>query len=296
MPPAAKLHVLAPGFLTTVQDIGRFGWTHFGISASGAADAFALRAANLLVGNAESAPALEMTLTGAELLFEEGAIIALTGSDFGGDAPRWAPVEMKPGQALRLGPTQSGARAYLAVRGGLDVPRVMGSASVHVMTGVGGRPLRKGDTLAIGDAHVRRPRAPARGVPKYEPHPSLRVTPGPQAAWFGDELYDGPYTVAEECNRMGIRLKGAALANTRGQMITEGVPLGAIQVPPDGQPIILFVEHQTTGGYPKPANVISADFWRLGQLRPRDQVSFERVTMEGAVELLRDQEAWLYSL
>ena len=104
------------------------------------------------------------------------------------------------------------------------------------------------------------------------------------------------YTVAEECNRMGIRLAGAAIPSPAGGMLTEGVALGAIQVPPDGQPIVLFVEHQTTGGYPKPANVISADFWRLGQMRPRDEVRFEKVTIERALELLQAQEQWLYTL
>jgi antagonist of KipI len=113
----------------------------------------------------------------------------------------------------------------------------------------------------------------------------LRVTEGPQSASFGDELYRNLYTVSEESNRMGLRLRGPAIASAAGQMLTEGVPLGAIQVPPDGQPIILFVEHQTTGGYPKPANVISADFRRLGQLRPRDPACFERVTIEQALRL-----------
>jgi antagonist of KipI len=164
------------------------------------------------------------------------------------------------------------------------------------MTGVGGRPLRRGDTIAIGDSAVRRPRKPARGVPEFGGVRSLRVTAGPQAEWFGEELYSTGYRVSEESNRMGIRLQGPALPSPGGHMITEGVPLGAVQAPPDGQPIILFVEHQTTGGYPKPANVISADFWRLGQLRPRDQAGFERVTIEGALGLLRDQEEWLYSL
>src|SRR5260370_38472209 len=124
----------------------------------------------------------------------------------------------------------------------------------------------------------------------------MRVTAVPQAAWFGDELYGAGYRVSEESNRMGIRLQGPALPSPGGHMITEGVTLGAVQAPPDGQPIVLFVEHQTTGGYPKPANVISADFWRLGHVRPRDEGSFERATMEGAVGLPRDQEEWLYSL
>jgi antagonist of KipI len=292
----SRIHVIAPGFLTTVQDLGRFGYAHFGISASGAADPLALRAGNLLVGNAANAAALEMTLTGGEFVFEGGAVIALTGSDFAASVPQWQPVEVRSGETVRCGPGRNGARCYLCVRGGLDVPLVMGSASVHVMTGVGGRPLRRGDVIPIGDRAVRRPRKPARGVPEHQGIACLRATAGPQAQWFGDELYTSSYRVAEESNRMGIRLRGPALPSPGGHMITEGVPLGAVQAPPDGQPIVLFVEHQTTGGYPKPANVISADFWQLGQLRPRDEVRFERVTMEGALGLLRDQEEWLYSL
>src|SRR2546421_11252299 len=137
-----RIHVIAPGFLTTVQDLGRFGYAHFGISASGAADPLALRAANLLVGNAENAAALEMTLVGGAFEFDSDAIIALSGSDFGAGLPLWSAVEIKAGQTLRCAATRAGARCYLSVRGGIGVPRVMGSASVHVMTGVGGRALR----------------------------------------------------------------------------------------------------------------------------------------------------------
>jgi len=291
-----RLRVLAPGFLTTVQDLGRFGYAHFGISASGAADPLALRAGNLLVGNDENAATLEITLTGGEFVFDGAAVISITGSDFAASVPMWQPVEIRPGEIVRFGPSRQGARCYLSVRGGLDVPLVMGSASVHVTTGVGGRPLRRGDVLPIGDRAVRRPRKPALGAPSHTGIACLRTTAGPQARWFGDELYAAGYRVREESNRMGIRLQGPALPSPGGHMITEGVPLGAVQAPPDGQPIILFVEHQTTGGYPKPANVISADFWRLGQLRPRDEVRFERITMEGALALLRDQEEWLFSL
>ena len=290
------IEVLTPGMLTTVQDLGRFGYAQYGISASGAADPLALRAANLLVGNAENAPALEMTLSGGEFAFDDNSVVALAGADFGSNVPLWQAVEVRRGSVVRCGAARNGARCYLAVRGGFDVPRTMGSTSVHVMTGVGGRPLKKGDRLAIGDAAVRKPRARARAVPALRGEVSLRATAGPQAQWFGEELYRGAYAVSEESNRMGIRLKGEALAAPGGHMITEGVPLGAVQAPPDGEPIILFVEHQTTGGYPKPANVISADFWRLGQLRPRDEVRFERITIEGALSLLREQEEWLYSL
>jgi antagonist of KipI len=282
--------------LTTVQDLGRFGWAHHGVSASGAADPLALRAANLLVGNAENAAALEMTLIGAEIAFDDDAMIALTGSDMGGGIPFWQPVAIRAGETLRCGATLAGARAYLAVRGGIAARKTMGSASVHVMTGVGGRPLRKGDVLEAGDGAVRRPRGAARFPEAWQPRSVLRATPGPQAGWFSGELFGAAYTVTEESNRMGLRLRGPAIPSHAGQMITEGVPLGAVQIPPDGQPIILFVEHQTTGGYPKPANVISADFWKLGQLRPRDPVAFESVTIEQALGLLREQEEWLYSL
>lgn len=276
--------------------MGRFGYAHFGISASGAADPLALRAGNLLVGNAENAAALEMTLVGGAFEFETAAVIALTGSDFGAGLPLWSAVKVKAGQIVRCGATRSGARCYLSVRGGIGVPLVMGSASVHLMTGVGGHALRTGEVLPTGDAAVRRPRGPARGTPEYERAGLLRVTPAPQADWFADGWYTGAYVVSEESNRMGLRLRGPAIPSPGGHMLTEGVPLGAVQVPPDGQPIILFVEHQTTGGYPKPANVISADFCRLGQLRPRDEVHFERVTMEQALTALQEQEKWLYAL
>ena len=288
--------MVAPGLQTTVQDLGRFGWAHFGISASGAADPLALRAGNLLVGNAENAAALEMTLAGGAFEFEAAAVIALTGSDLGAGLPLWTPVEIQAGQAVRFGATRSGARCYLAVRGGIAVTPVMGSASVHVMTGVGGRALKAGDVLPIGESAVRRPRAAARGVPDYVRNGQLRITAATQADWFAADWYAGSWRVSEESNRMGLRLLGRAIRSPGGHMLTEGVPLGAIQVPPDGQPIILFVEHQTTGGYPKPGNVISADFCRLGQLRPRDEVHFEMVTMEQALRELQEQERWLFGL
>ena len=290
----SSIRVLAPGFQTSVQDLGRFGYAHLGVAASGAADALALRAGNLLVGNAENAAALEMTLVGGTFEFETAAVVALTGSDFGAGLPLWTAVEVAAGTILRSGASRSGARGYLAVRGGIAVPKVLGSASAHLMTGVGGQALRKGDVLPIGSEAVRGARKQAVTAPTAET--PLRVTAGPQAAWFGDELYGATYQVLEESNRVGLRLKGPAITSPAGHMLTEGVALGAIQIPPGGQPIVLFVEHQTTGGYPKPANVISADLWRVGQLRPRDQVQFQLVSIEQALELLREQEEWLYSL
>jgi allophanate hydrolase subunit 2 len=156
--------------------------------------------------------------------------------------------------------------------------------------------LRAGDLLPIGDAGIRRPRRGATVPPPASEPGLLRATPGPQAEWFSGELYGPTYRVSESSDRMGLRLDGPAIPSPPGRMITEGVALGAVQVPPGGLPIILFVEHQTTGGYPKPANVISADFHRLGQLKPRDEVRFGRVSFDRALDLLRDQERWLYSL
>lgn len=284
--------VEAPGLLTTVQDLGRPGFAHLGVSASGAADALALRAGNRLVGNDENTPALEMTLAGGTFRFEQDAVVALAGADFGSET--WRPFEVKAGEALRLGQSRAGARCYLCVRGGIDAPRVLGSASVHVLTGLGGQPLQRGDILRIGPPPQRPPLWSGLRWDHDRLAP-LRVTRGPQADWFRRGLDGLTYHVREESNRMGLRLKGPRFLQ-RGEMLTEGAPLGAVQIPPGGEPLILFVEHQTTGGYPKIANVISADFWRLGQLRPRDPVRFETVTFERARALLLEQEAWLDGL
>jgi biotin-dependent carboxylase-like uncharacterized protein len=288
------IRVVEPGFETTIQDLGRFGYAHLGVSASGAADTLAVRVGNLLVGNAENAAAIEMTLTGAAFEFTSKAIIAVTGSDFGADVALWEAREVQAGTVLRFGPARSGARCYVCVHGGIGVPKVLGSASTHLKTGLGGQALRKGDILPIGNQAIRRPRAQA-ATPLANEGP-VRVTAGPQAGWFSDDLYHSVYTVTASSDRMGVRLKGKAIPSPAGHMLTEGVALGAVQIPPDGQPIILFVEHQTTGGYPKPANVISADLWRVGQLRPHQEIVFARVTMEQALDLLRRQEAWLYAL
>jgi biotin-dependent carboxylase-like uncharacterized protein len=304
------IQVQEPGLFTTVQDLGREGFGPLGVSASGAADAISLRLGNRLVGNAEGAAGLEMTLLGGTLLFPEGAVMALAGSDFGANldgqpVELWTAFESRPGQALRLGPTRSGARCYLCVRGGIEVKLFLGGASTHVLSGLGGhdgRALRKGDVLKIGaaSAWARERRLTARALKELQPRKVLRVTPGPQSDWFPESgrrlFYESRYRVAEESNRMGIRLEGTIVpVPSGGEMISEGVSLGAIQVPEGGKPIILSVEQQTTGGYPKIANVISADFHSLGQLRPRDEIRFERVDWETARELLREQEELMAS-
>jgi antagonist of KipI len=298
------IQVQSPGMFTTIQDLGRFGYGPLGVSPSGAADPIALRIGNAVVGNPESAAALEMTILGGTFVFPDGGIAALAGSDFGPamdgtPAPMWRPIEVRPGGTLRTGATRTGARCYLCVAGGIQVKLLLGSASTHILTGLGGfegRPLKKGDVLVTG-----RPSNPPRNIArsileKLQPRKTLRTTIGPQTEWFSPasvaRFYESTYTVTEDSNRMGLRLQGAELDTPHsGQMTSEGVSLGAIQVPAGGQPIILFVEQQTTGGYPKIANIISADLPSIGQLRPRDEIRFKLVTPEIARNLIREQEA-----
>lgn len=302
--------VLAPGMLTTVQDLGREGFGPLGVSPSGAADPISLRLGNRLVGNPEGAAGLEMTLLGGSFQFSQGAVAALTGSDFGATLDGhplepWGSFEAKPGQSLRLGPTRGGARAYLCVRGGISVKLFLGSASTHLLSGLGGhegRALRKGDMLKIGASGgaFRKRKLDRQTRDRLRPRRSLRVTPGPQSGWFSEaaqrSFYQSTYRVAEESNRMGLRLEGSPIPDgARGEMISEGVALGAIQIAGGGLPIILFVEQQTTGGYAKIANVVSADLHCLGQLRPRDEIHFARVDFAMARRLWMEQEELLAS-
>jgi antagonist of KipI len=305
-----SIHVLKAGLLTTVQDLGREGFGPIGVSPSGAADPISLRLGNRLVGNAESAAGLEMTLLGGTFVFEDAAIAALTASDFGANidgvpAPIGVSFEIGSGQTLRLGPTRSGARCYLCVHGGIAVPAFLGSASTHLLSGLGGfqgRALRDGDVLQIGRTTERfcQRRIAPNIFKLLSSRKTLRVTAGPQADWFSNSshrsFYSATYRIGEQSDRMGLRLEGPSIRQGRHRaMITEGVSLGAIQVPPGGAPIILFVEQQTSGGYPKIANVISADLHRLGQLRPRDEIRFSLVSWGAARSALIEQEKLLAS-
>lgn len=305
----SSLVVESPGLLTTVQDLGRPGFGPLGVSPSGAADSVALRLGNLLVGNKPGAAALEMTLLGGSFVFPDGAAVALTGADLaatldGRAVEMWTPQTIPPGKRLVCGSTRNFARGYLAVAGGVQVPPFLGSASTHLLSGVGGhngRALRKGDVLKLG--------APAkkilnRKIPKHVlftlmPSKVLRVTDGPQIDMFSERsktaFFRGTFSVSESSDRTGLRLEGNRLhSNARdGEMITEGVSLGAVQLTPSGQPIILFVEQQTTGGYPKIANVIGTDLHRLGQLRPRNIIRFERTSFAVARSLWMEQEKLL---
>ena len=302
-----SLRVQDPGLLTTVQDLGRYGYSHLGISPGGAADSLAMRIANLLVGNPENAATLEMTLAGATLEFDEESIVALTGGKCdcrinSDTAPLWQAMRVPARGILTCGAMKTGARLYLGIQGGLDIQPIMGSASTNMaghFGGLEGRGLRKGDLLGVRKGpnsrmSVLKPRA-VDGLYSREP---LRVTRGAQHDWFGLEafgtLLSSPYTVSDQSNRSGLRLAGESISpRVRSQLLTEGVSLGAIQVPQNEQPIILFVDQQTTGGYPKIATVISADLYRVGQLAPREQVRFIEIAIPEAIRLLREQEEWL---
>lgn len=303
------IEVLTPGMQTTVQDLGRPGYGHLGVSACGAADPLALRLGNLIAGNGEGAAALEMTLLGGRFRFLGPALFVLAGADFaatldGFPVQLWTPYFIRAGQTLALGGVRTGARCYLCLQGGLQVQASLGSCSTHVPSGIGGmdgRPLIKGDLLAVRAPAYHYATRSIRGGALERLRPAsdvLRVTGSAQTADFAEEslnnLLSVPWSVQSDSNRMGVRLTGVPLeAPFSGNMTTEGAALGSIQVTPSGDPVILFVDHQTTGGYPKIGCVISADHWRVGQLRPRQKLQFVHVSFEEARLLLLEQEAQL---
>jgi len=288
------IEVLNPGALSTIQDLGRPGLAHLGIPRSGAADRRSLRLANRLVGNPDSAPAIEATLVGPRLRVWEAATLALTGADVPArrlgagraesELAMNVPVCAEAGDELAIGTARSALRTYIAVRGGLDVPRVLGSASTDLLTGLGPRPLRAGDRLAVGPA----PQTP--GPVDFAPDLHLTaanagggvrlgVVLGPRTDRFSPESVQtfllSEFEVTPSSNRVGIRLRGPALVPAHEQELpSEGLVPGAIQVPPDGQPIILLADHPTTGGYPVIAVVRSDQLPAIGQLRPGERVGF----------------------
>ncbi len=300
------IRVKNPGMFSTIQDLGRYGYTHLGISPAGAADRISLRIANLLVGNDENAPALEMTLLGATMEFEEAHVVAFAGADCGpkmgtSTVPLAEPVEVPAGAILKCAGMRTGARSYLAVQGGFAVEKVMGSAATDVRGGFGGfngRRLKAGDVLRAAAGAGRLRKLKPGVLDALYRRDVVRVTRGAQQDWFGadafEALFSSTYSVRDQSDRTGLRLSGTAVRpQEQSQLLTDGIPLGAMQIPQDGQPIILFVDQQTTGGYPKIANVIAADMHKIGQLLPRDKVRFAEVSIPLAIDLLRKQERWL---
>lgn len=304
-PPNAAFEVLEPGLFTTVQDLGRPGYRNLGIPASGAIDQDALRAANIILGNEPGAPAIECTAPGPALRMRDEHWVVVAGADLtatldGAEMQLWRPVRVRSGQEIRFGAPRHGMWAYVALAGGVDAGTVLGSASVYA-TGRIGRRLVRGDILGarrvIGRPVNARLPADVMRVPSDEIR--LRVIPGPQESWFADGakiFYDSIFVVTVQSDRAGIRLDGPAVPRREKEMLSDAMLPGAIQIPPDGKPIVILADGPTTGGYPKIGVVVSVDLPLLGQARPGTRVRFERTTVESAVNALRAREALFVEL
>jgi biotin-dependent carboxylase-like uncharacterized protein len=306
----SALHVVDPGLLTTVQDLGRFGYQRVGVPPSGPMDRAAFVLANRLVGNPDGAAGLECTIKGPRVEMRQAALVAVAGAPMGftvngQEAPAWTAVRVWPGDVLGFQMASTGCRAYLAVAGGLDVPLALGSRATYLrgrLGGLGGRALQKGDALGVGvgpPGAAREGRTVPPGLrPAYPAERECRVILGPQDDRFTADgiraFLEGPYDVTPQADRMGYRLKGPQIAHARGHdIVSDGIPLGGIQVPGEGQPIVLLVDRQTTGGYTKIATVIGVDIGAIGQTRPGHRVRFRQVTLGEAHDALAAEAAWL---
>ena len=301
------IRVVEPGPLTTVQDLGRRGYLRYGIPESGPIDRAAFVLANRLVGNPDAAAGLECTLAGPRLEIQAPGALAATGAEMplsvnDRQAPRWRTVAVRAGDIVSLGLARRGIRGYLAFAGGLDLPLVLGSRATYLrgqLGGYNGRALRRGDALRLG---AGRP-APARvvragSIPRYDGEAAIRVVLGPQADRFTPAgiatFLEGAYEMLPQSDRMGARLLGPRIAHARGHdIVSDGIPLGGVQVVGDGQPIVLLADRQSTGGYTKIATVCSVDVGRVGQLRPGARLRFQEITVEAAHALLREARAAL---
>ena len=307
-----SITVLNPGLLTTVQDAGRIGYQQFGVSASGVMDPRAMRIANILVGNDENEAVLECTMMGPQLRFDRANVIAITGGNLGPTLDNqpvatYAAIPVQAGQTLRFTGLRTGCRAFIAFAGGLDIPLVMGSRSTYMKAKIGGlngRKLEKDDVIGF-----RAPAAEILNIVQRRIAPEVtarseykvRVVMGPQDDLFtreGTETFlGGTYTVTNEFDRMGCRMEGPEIAHKDGgDIISDGIAFGAIQVPTAGKPIIMLADRQTTGGYTKIANVITADFRIIGQLKAGDKVRFVKVSIEEAQDALLTERAALNAL
>jgi antagonist of KipI len=315
------IHVIKPGLLTTVQDLGRRGHQQEGIPESGAMDSFAHRVANQLVGNPDEAATLEMTLSGPTLRFESDALIALAGAEQSASIhdrliPTWRPVAVRAGSVLACGAVTGGCRAYLAVAGGIDVPPVLGSRSTYMRAAIGGldgRMLKPADVLptatppplgnriaarlARGDAAVSVAKwGVGRSLrPRYGGSPTVRVLAGAHTQQLTSSSRDAflraEFRIGSQSDRMGYRLEGPALELSASlELLSEAVAFGTVQLPPNGNPIVLMADRQTTGGYPRIGEVATVDLPLLAQLKPGDAVRFRAISLDEAQSLYLARE------
>lgn len=301
------IKVLRPGLLTTVQDQGRKQYLAYGMPKSGVMDRYAANVANLLCSNPLSAAVLEMTVGGGSFIFSQAMRIAVCGAEMplelnGTPIDAWTAIDVEAGDALDAGMVRSGCRCYLAVSGGIDVPEVMGSRSTYFRAGIGGyegRPLKAEDHLAVLEAmpHAEVPvNVPADLIPVYGQDIILRLLLGPQDELFNEQglrsLLESTFLVSGEADRMGYRLEGPAIAHRdKADIVSDALVPGAVQVPGNGQPIIMMVDCGTTGGYAKIATVISADLWKVAQAKPQDRVRFSLCEETEAVAALEQEMA-----
>lgn len=301
------IRILEPGVQTTVQDLGRRGQLRYGIPPSGPMDRVPFVLANRLVGNPDGAAGLECAYLGVRFVAEAACAVAVTGAGMPvtvnrQEAPAWTTLLLRPGDEVKLGMARAGVRSYVAFSGGIDVPEVLGSRATYLRGRLGGwqgRALERGDTLALFGA----PRPPVRrvreaAIPALGAEAEIRVVLGPQddrftasgrAAFLGD-----PYEMLQESDRMGARLRGSRIEHVKGHdIVSDGIALGSIQVPGDGQPIVLLVDRQSTGGYTKVATVCSFDIGRVGQVRPGGHVRFRAIDLAESHRVLRQVAASL---
>ena len=311
-----RLVIQKPGALTTVQDLGRWGNQALGMPVSGAMDAPALARGNLLLGNPAGAAALEITLTGPTVLFEGEGAIAVTGGDLspklnGLPLPNWTAALVRSGDVLTFGGMSGkGCRAYLCVAGGIDVPPVMGSRSTYMKAGTGGfkgRKLAAGDELPTGKPWVLWRYTSAVSCPEdlrpdYAPAAPLRTVLGPQDSYISPEgvrtFFETEYRVAASADRMGYRMEGdAVIEHVKGpDIVSDGIPMGAVQIPGQGVPIVMMADRQTTGGYVKIGVVHAFDVARLSQRIPGDAVRFSEISQEEGIEISKREAAALKAL
>lgn len=305
--------VLEPGILTTIQDLGRYGFSQFGVPPSGALDTFSLRVGNLLVGNSEEKACLEITIMGLKLKALREMVIAITGGDLfpalnGEPLEIWRTHLLVEGDVITFKRVRAGCRSYLAVSGGFAVPKIIGSRSTFLsgrFGGIEGRGLRRGDILFAFNIPLSLDklglRFPSDSTPFQDKEVLLRVIPGPQDHHFTEKGFQtfcsSTYRVTPQCDRMGVRLEGPKIerrSDVEESIISEGLISGAVQVPGDGEPIIILTE-LVTGGYTKIVTVISTDLSKVAQLKPGDRVRFKPISIEEAHQLLREEEEQIQS-
>ena len=301
------------GLLTTVQDLGRYGYQRYGVPVAGALDQFALRIANVLVGNREGDAGLEITVMGPRLRFLADTVISIAGADLNPrlddePVPMWRAVVMPQGATLSFGGIRDGVRAYLAVAGGIDVPQVLGSRSTYTRSRLGGlegRALQPGDRLlAVGQGHVTQVQGRMLAgdqIPSYGVNHAVRVVLGPQEDAFTQQgiqtFLSAAYTVTPQSDRVGYRYQGPRIQHKGGaDIISDGIPFGAVQVTGDGMPIVLLADRGTTGGYTKIATVISVDLAEVAQAMPGHTMSFRSVAVDEAHQALKQQEDLIQEL